>query len=140
MTQVALVVGMVGIPVAQGIAILRHGLYEIDVVISKTLVYGVLAAFITVLYAAVVAGASAVAGTTDNQWLLLAAAVVAVAFQPARERVQRVADRLVFGSRASPYEVLASFSSQIGTTFETEEQLVQMPRLLAQGRPSGRCA
>ena len=133
-TQVALVVGMVAIPIAQGIAILRHGLYEIDVVISRTLVYGVLAAFITILYAAVVAGASAVAGTTESRWLpLLAAAVVAVAFQPARERVQRFADRLVFGDRVSPYEVLSSFSAQIGTTYETEEQLTQMARLLAEG-------
>ena len=133
-TQVALSVGMVGIPVAQGIAILRHGLYEIDVVISKALLFTVLAAFITALYAAVVAGASAVAGTTDNPWLpLLAAAVVAIAFQPARERVRVLADRLVYGSRVNPYDVLSSFSAQIATTFETEKQLEQMARLLGEG-------
>lgn len=132
--QGLVVIGLGAIPVAAGIAVLRHGLYEIDVVISKTLVYGLLAAFITVIYAVVVAGASAIAGTSDNRWLpLVAAALVAVAFQPARERVQRVADRLVYGDRASPYEVLASFSSQIGTTFATEDQLAEMARLLGEG-------
>lgn len=133
LVEALVVVGVGAIPVAAGIAVLRHGLYEIDVVISKTLVYGVLGAFITVIYALVVAGASGIAGTSDNRWLpLIAAAVVAVAFQPARERIQQVANRLVYGNRASPYEVLASFSSQIGTTLATEDQLTQMARLLGE--------
>jgi signal transduction histidine kinase len=64
---------------------------------------------------------------------LLAAAVVAVVFQPARDRVQRWVDRWVYGDRVSPYEVLSAFSAEIGTTFETGEQLTQMARLLAHG-------
>ena len=134
LVQVVFLLAVTSIPVAGGVAVLRYGLYEIDVVISRTFVFGVLAAFITLVYAAVVAAASAIAGTTDNRWLpLLAAAVVAVAFQPVRERVQRLADRFVYGDRISPYEVLSSFSAQIGTTFETSEQLTQMARLLAEG-------
>ena len=139
LVQVLFLLAVTSIPVAGGVAVLRYGLYEIDVVISKALVFGVLAAFITVLYAAVVAAASAVAGTTDNRWLpLLAAAVVAVAFQPARDRIRSFADRLVYGDRVNPYEVLSSFSAQIGTTFETEEQLTQMARLLAEGTGAAR--
>ena len=139
LVQVLFLLAVTSIPVAGGVAVLRYGLYEIDVVISKAVVVGVLAAFITVLYAAVVAGASAIAGTTDNRWLpLLAAAVVAVAFQPARDRIRSFADRLVYGDRVSPYEVLSSFSAQIGTTFETEEQLTQMARLLAEGTGAAR--
>jgi signal transduction histidine kinase len=139
LVQVAFLLTVTSIPVAGGIAVLRYGLYEIDVVISKTLVFGFLGAFITTLYALVVAGASAIAGTSDNRWLpLVAAAVVAVAFQPARERIQRVADRLVYGDRASPYEVLASFSSQIGTTFATEDQLTEMARMLGEGTGAAR--
>ena len=134
LVQVVFLLAVTSIPVAGGVAVLRYGLYEIDVVISKALVFGVLAAFITVLYAVVVAGASAIAGTTDNRWLpLLAAAVVAVAFQPARDGIRAFADRLVYGDRVNPYEVLSSFSAQIGTTYETEEQLTQMARLLAEG-------
>ena len=139
LVQVVFLLAVTSIPVAGGVAVLRYGLYEIDVVISKAVVFGVLAAFITGLYAVIVAGASAVAGTTDNRWLpLLAAAVVAVAFQPARDRIRSVADRLVYGDRVSPYEVLSSFSAQIGTTFETEEQLTQMARLLAEGTGAAR--
>ena len=130
--QCLVVASLTGIPVAAGIAVLRHGLYDIDVVISKTLVFGVLAAFITGLYAAIVAAASTVVG--DNRALaFLAAVAVALVFQPARERVQRIADRLVYGNRVTPYEVLSSFSARIGTTLETGEQLVEMARLLAQG-------
>ncbi|MDQ3106228.1 MAG: sensor histidine kinase, partial [Actinomycetota bacterium] len=70
----------------------------------------------------------------DNRVLsLLAAAVVALVFQPARDRLQRFADRVVYGDRVSPYEVLSEFSARIGTTYETGQQLEQMARLLAEG-------
>ena len=81
------------IPVAVGIAIFRYRLYDIDVVISKTIVYGGLAAFITVVYVVIVAGIGSLgsgflqAGARPNLGLsILATAVVAVAFQPVRER------------------------------------------------------
>ena len=96
------------IPVAAGIAILKYRLYDIDVVISKTIVYGCLAAFITVVYVVIVAGIGSLgsrsldAGSRPGLGLsILATAVVAVAFQPVRERAQRLANRLEFG-RAPP--------------------------------------
>jgi DNA-binding SARP family transcriptional activator len=91
---------LLAIPIAVGVAILRYHLFDIDIVISKTLVYGGLAAFITAVYLAVVAGIGAAVGSGTRSNLALAVvatAVVAAAFQPVRDRLQRVAHRLVFG-------------------------------------------
>lgn len=90
----------VGVPVSAGIAILRHHLYDydIDVVINKTLVVGAMAGFVTAVYGVVVAGAGALVHTTSPTPLAFAAmAVVAIAFHPVRERLQTVANRVVYG-------------------------------------------
>jgi DNA-binding SARP family transcriptional activator len=92
---------LLAIPIAVGAAILRYHLYGIDVVISKTVVFGGLAGFITAVYLAVVAGVGAAVGRGAGSNLALAvaaAAVVAVAFQPVRDRLHRAARRFVFGS------------------------------------------
>lgn len=125
----------VGIPAACAIAVLRYRLYDIDVVINKTVVFGSLAAFITAVYVAIVVGIGAVIGSSGKPNLglsILATAVVAVAFQPARERVQRFANRLVYGDRATPYEVLAGFVRRVGGTYAAEEVLPRMARALAE--------
>ena len=91
---------LLAIPLAVGVAILRYHLYDIDVVISKTVVFGGLAAFITAVYLAVVAGVGAAVGRGAGSNLALAVAataVVAVAFQPVRDRLHRAARRFVFG-------------------------------------------
>jgi hypothetical protein len=105
------------IAVAAGIAILKYRLYDIDVVINKTLVYGSLAVFITAVYVAIVVGIGTLVGQGGHQNLglsIAATAVVAVGFQPVRERVQKLANRLVYGKRATPYDVLSEFSSRMG--------------------------
>jgi len=92
---------LLAIPIAVGAAILRYHLYGIDVVISKTVIFGGLAGFITAVYLAVVAGAGAAVGRGAGSNLALAVvatAVVALAFQPVRDRLHRVARRFVFGS------------------------------------------
>jgi hypothetical protein len=89
------------IPIAIGVAILKYHLYDIDLVLRKTLVFGVLAVFITAVYVAVVVGLGSL--VTDTLFLRIAAtALVAVAFQPVREHANRLANRLVFGERATP--------------------------------------
>src|SRR2546428_1444118 len=60
-------------------------------------------------------------------------AVVAVAFQPVRERVQRFANRLVYGKRATPYEVMAGFADQMAGTLSADEVLPQMAEAAARG-------
>ncbi|HEY1329947.1 MAG TPA: ATP-binding protein [Actinomycetota bacterium] len=115
------------------VAILRYRLYDIDVVIRKTLVFGVLAAFVTAVYAIVVAGFGAVAGRAGPALSFAAAVLVAVAFQPVRDRARRLADRLVYGRRATPYEVLTEFSAQVSDAVSTDDVLPRLARVVAQG-------
>jgi signal transduction histidine kinase len=124
------------IAVAAAVAILKYRLYDIDVVINKTLVYGSLAAFITAVYVAIVVGIGSLIGQGDQQNLglsIAATAVVAVGFQPVRERVQKLANRLVYGKRATPYEVLSEFSARMGGAQAAEDLLPRMARILAEG-------
>jgi signal transduction histidine kinase len=129
------------IPVAAGIAILRYRLYDIDLVINKTVVYAALAAFITAVYVGIVVGIGVAIGQGDRPNLglsILATAVVAVAFQPVRVRVQRLANRLVYGKRASPYEILSHFADQMASTYAADELLPEMARILAEGTGASR--
>jgi hypothetical protein len=129
------------VPIAIAIAIFRYHLYDIDVVINKTLVYGSLAVFITGVYVAIVVGVGSLAqrGTRPSLALSIAAtAIVAVAFQPVRERVQRLANRLVYGRRATPYEVLADFAGRMAGAYAAEDLLPRMARILAEGTGAAR--
>jgi signal transduction histidine kinase len=124
----------IAVPVSCGIAILKHGLYELDVVISKTVVYALLAAFFTVVYLAIVVGIGTAIGSTQNSFLtVLAAATIAVAFNPVRDRAKRFANRIVYGKRASPYEVLSEFSERVAGTYDVEDVLPRMATLLGVG-------
>jgi signal transduction histidine kinase len=129
-------VGVLGLSSAIGIAIFRYHLYDIDVVISRTLVYGALAAFITAVYVGIVVGIGTLVGSGGQPNLglsILATAIVAVAFQPVRERLQRIANRLVYGRRATPYEVLSQFSERVAETYAADEALPRLARVLAEG-------
>ena len=135
------VLGLAGVPVAIGISILKYRLYDIDVVINKALVYGALAAFITAVYLAIVVGVGALVGSGGNAVLsAVAAAVIALAFQPARRRAQRLANRVVYGDRATPYEVLSGFSGRLAETYSVEDVLPRLARVLADGVGATRVA
>ena len=125
---------VVGIPLACGIAVLRYHLYDLDVVIRKAVVFASLAAFIALVYAAIVGGIGALVGSRSNATLaFVAAAVLAIAFQPARDAAHRFADRVVYGKRATPYEVLAEFSTRMGGTYATDDILPRMAQTLGDG-------
>ncbi len=127
------------IPLAIGVSILRYRLFDIDVVINKAVLFGALAVFITIVYVAIVAGVGAIVGGQTSPVLsAAAAAVVALAFQPLRRRAQRLADRLVYGKRATPYEVLSEFSERVGQTYASEELLPRMARALGEGTGAAR--
>ncbi|HEY8675143.1 MAG TPA: hypothetical protein VIO13_04165, partial [Candidatus Dormibacteraeota bacterium] len=118
------------------IAILKYRLYDIDVVISRTLVYGSLAVCITAVYVGIAVGIGAAIGGGGRPNLALsivATAIVAVGFQPLRERLQRVANRLVYGKRATPYEVLSQFSERVAESYAMDDVLPRMARVLAEG-------
>jgi signal transduction histidine kinase len=126
----------VAVPVAAAVAIFKHRLYDIDIVINRTLVYGSLALFITVVYVGIAVGIGALVGGGGKPNLalsILATAIVAVGFQPVRERVQRVANRLVYGKRATPYEVLSQFSERVAEGYAMDDVLPRMARVLAEG-------
>jgi signal transduction histidine kinase len=122
---------------AIGIAMLKYRLYDIDVIIGKTVVYGGLAAFITAVYVLVVAVIGAAIGATEGL-ALIATAIVAVAFQPVRAKVQAFANRLVYGVRATPYEVLSEFSERVAGAYSIDDVLPRMARILADGTGASR--
>jgi signal transduction histidine kinase len=120
--------------VAIAVAVLKYRLYDIDIVISKAVLYGSLAAFVTAVYVGLVAGVGTLAGGRGTPLLTaLAAAVVAVAFQPVRLWAGRLANRVVYGRRATPYQVLSAFAGRIGGAYFTEDVLPQMARVVAAG-------
>ncbi len=125
-----------GIPIAAAIAILKYRLYDIDRVVSKMVVYGALAVLVTTVFVTVVVGLGAAIGIQGQPNLalsVLATALVAVIFQPVRKRLQGLANRMVYGRRASPYEVLAGFARRMGEPIATEALLPVMARTLAEG-------
>ncbi len=122
------------IPIAIGVSVLRYHLFDIDVVINRALLFGALAVFIAIVYVGVVVGVGALVGSRADPILsAAAAAIVALAFQPVRSRARRFADRLVYGERAAPYEVLSEFADRLGNSYATEELLPRMTRALAGG-------
>jgi signal transduction histidine kinase len=136
LSNLALLLFVPLLPISIAIAVLRYRLYDIDVVINRALVYGTLAAFITAVYVAIVVGVGRLVGSGNRPNLALsivATAVVAVAFQPVRERVQRFANRLVYGKRATPYQVMAGFADQMAGTLSADEVLPQMAEAAARG-------
>jgi signal transduction histidine kinase len=126
------------IPATIAIAVLRYRLYEIDVVIKKTIVFAVLATMIAVIYGGIVVGVGALVGSrgdasTAAVLSAIAAGTVAVAFQPLRARARRLADRIVYGERATPYEVLGAFGDQLAGTYSSDDVLPRVARVLGEG-------
>jgi signal transduction histidine kinase len=118
-------------------------LHDFDAVTNKAIVFGALAAFITGVYVAIVVGVGEAIGTSAKPNLglsILATALVAVAYRPARARIQRVANGIVYGPRATPYEVLARFSDRVAGTYASEDVLTGMARILAEGTGATRAS
>ena len=127
---------VVALPLTIGLAVMRYGLYDLDVFIGRSIVYGSLAVFITAVYVGIAVGIGTLVGSGGKPNLalsILATAIVAIGFQPVRERVQRVANRLVYGKRATPYEVLSQFSERVAESYASDEVLPRMARVLAEG-------
>jgi signal transduction histidine kinase len=124
----------VGVPAACGVAVLRYRLWELDVVIRKAVVVAVVTGVITIVYVAIVGGFGAIVGSRlDTALGFVAAAVVAIAFQPIRGAAGRFADRVVYGKRATPYEVLSDFSERVGEAYAADDVLPRMAEVLGRG-------
>jgi signal transduction histidine kinase len=129
-----------GLAVSIGIAVLKYHLYDIDVFIRQALVYGTLVVLISVVYFITVVSVGSRLGVPRNDpaGAVAIGAVVALLFQPVRRRLQRLASRLVYGKRATPYEVLSRFSQQMGEMVASDDLPKRMARVLAEGTAADR--
>jgi signal transduction histidine kinase len=125
-------IALLGIPAAMTIAILRYRLFDIDVIISRAVVYGLLSAAFTGVYAGIVLGVGTFVGHRGGPVLTIAAAVtIALLFQPLRRRAQLFANRLVYGRRATPYQALSDFTGDMAGQLDLTEAVGRMVSVLA---------
>lgn len=102
------------VPICLTVAVMRYRLWDIDILINRTLVYGVLTAVIISLYALVIGGMSVLFQTQENGVVtLIATGFVAVLFQPIRGWLQKEVNRLLYGRRDEPFEVLADLGQRL---------------------------
>jgi signal transduction histidine kinase len=126
------VITLFGVPAVITLAILKHGLYQIDVILNRAVQYGLLSAALTAVYAGIVIGIGTLAGYSGGPALTVAAAVaVALLFQPVRQRARLVANHVVYGERATPYQVLADFAQDMAGQLDLDLALDRMASLLA---------
>ena len=122
---------MLLIPLSIGIAVLRYRLYDIDLVINRTLVYGALTACVVLLYVLVVGGLGALLQVQGSLiFSLIATGLAAVMFQPLRDRLQRGVDRLIYGERDNPYAVLSRLGERLESTLAPDAVLPAVTRTL----------
>jgi signal transduction histidine kinase len=104
------------VPLCVAVAVLRHRLLQIELIVNRALLLGLATVLTGVGYVlVVVVVGSVLGGGAGGFWpSLLATALVALGFQPLRRRVVRLADRVAFGKAAAPYEALSDFSRRLG--------------------------
>jgi len=117
-----------GIPGAIGIAVVRYRLYDLPVVVNRTVVYGLVMGVLLAVYASLTALTVRLLEWSDTTSALTATAVVVVLFSPLRDRAQRLADRWLFGSRNDPYGALV----RLGRDLESQLPTEAVPHLLAE--------
>jgi len=126
-----------GLPAAYLVAILRYRLWDLDIVIRKTVQYAsVLAAMAAMAILTVVGIPTLLLGSEVDINILMVvmlAAILAVAFTWVQRRARRLADRIVYGKRATPYEVLTEFSGRVGETYSSVDVLPRMAAVLGEG-------
>jgi signal transduction histidine kinase len=125
---------VLGIPIAYLVAIFRHGLWDIEVVVRKAsvaLLIGVIGALISVLVLAYPLQIAVWQGTP--RWLSLSLGMLfGIALLPIVRLARRLAHRIVYGKRATFYEVLSTFSGRIGETYSDDDVLPRMARMLVE--------
>ncbi len=112
------------VPASIGISILRYRLWDIDILINRTLVFGALTASVVGIYVLVVGGIGALLQAQGNLAIsLVATGLVAVLFQPLRERLQRGMNRFMYGERDEPYAVIARLGQRLEGTLQPDAVL-----------------
>jgi signal transduction histidine kinase len=122
---------VVGLPLLAALAIVRHRLYDIDIVLNRALTYGLLTAVIGGAYAALVFGVGALASGSGALIAALAAALCALAFAPLRSWLQRAVDRLLYGARNEPASAVETLGRQLGATADPADLLPTLATVIA---------
>ena len=137
------VILMVGIPAACTIAAFKYRLYDLDIVVKKTVMFGLIALALTAIGLATIAllptFALGISSGISLRSVLLGLALGLLVW-PFRRFASRIADRVVYGTRATPYEVLSEFSDRMASTYSTEDVLPRMAEILGQGCGADRAA
>lgn len=124
LSQLGWFISLMLLPLSFTIAIMRYRLWDIDLLISRALVYGVLTAVIIGLYILLVGGFSQLFQSSGNLFVsLLATGLIAVLVQPLREHLQRVVNRLVYGERDNPISILTKLGERLEATVAPESIL-----------------
>jgi signal transduction histidine kinase len=118
-------------PLCFGVAILRYRLWDIDIIIQRTLVYAALSACVIGLYVLVVVGLGSLL-QANILLSLLATGLIAILFQPLRQRLQQAINRLLYGERDDPYAALARLSRRLEATLVPETVLPTIVETVAQ--------
>ena len=121
------------IPLSIGFSILRYRLWDIDIIINRTLVYGLLTAGIVAIYVLVVVSLGTVLQAQGNLLIsLVATGLIAVLFQPLRLRLQRAVNHLMFGERDTPYTVISRLGQRLEATLAPDAVLPTLVETVAQ--------
>jgi two-component system NarL family sensor kinase len=118
---------------AAGVAVLKYRLYDLDLVVNRTLVYGALTALVVAGYVGLVAGLGELLDSTGIGVSLIATAVVAVAIQPLRSLIQARIDRLMYGDRDDPYRALSRLGQRLGQALDPDAVLPAIVEAVADG-------
>ena len=131
-------IAFITLPVAVAVAVLQYHLYDLDVVVKKALVAGALVLLVITAYAAVVGLLGVItSGNESSGSVFIVALLLGLAFRPVARFARRIADRVVYGRRATPYEVLTEFSERVGESYATEDVLGRMAQILGQATGAG---
>jgi signal transduction histidine kinase len=118
------IVWLLVIPLSLAVAVLRYRLYDIDLIINRALVYLALTGCVIGIYVIVVGWLGAVLQARGNVVIsLVAAGIIAVLFQPLRERLQRGVNRLMYGDRDDPYDVVSRLGQRLEATLAPDTVL-----------------
>jgi signal transduction histidine kinase len=103
------------IPLTFAVAVLRYQLFDIELIVNRALVWGALTLLTMGLYVLIVGALSSLFGNSNGPLaFFLATGVIAVLFQPVRQRLQRAVNRLMYGERDDPYAVLSRLGQRLG--------------------------
>lgn len=120
------------IPLSISIAVIRYRLWDINPIINRTLVYGALSASTLALYVLAVGLASQFFEEANLVVSLIATGLVAVFFEPLRERLQRAVNRVMYGERDDPTTVLARLSQRLDSALAPDSVLQTIVETIAQ--------